>query len=425
MMAEGLSRSLSSLANVMAEFDAAAKYLSLDADHIAFIKQPRCTLKLRLPVQLDDGKIKVFDAYHTVHSIMRGPSIGGIQFRTNIRWETVEAFAFWSTHRCALLGIPFGGSYGAIECDPANYSVGELERISRRYMAELADIIKPNNDILTADIGTNQQVMCWFMDTYSMHHGDFSPAVVLGKPTDLGGIKAPINLASIGVDLCIRKACEHKKLAIKGAKVAIQGFGKVGMNVAKLLADEGAKIVAIADISGAYANEQGIDIDEAVWHQQSHGILDGLDGELSVQKLDDPKELFELPVDILVLAAIELQITEENMTGVKAKIIAEVAHDPISPKADRHFHEKGTLVIPDILCGAGGVAGYYLEWVQNRLGYYWPVERTQNEVRDVVGSAFEGSMEIARSGLIPLRLASAVLAVKRLAKAAELRGVYA
>jgi len=420
-----ISRTLSSLSNVMAEFDAAAKYLALEPDQIAFIKEPRCSLKLNLPVQLDNGRIKVFRAYHTIHSIMRGPSIGGVQFRPDIDIETVEALAFWSTHRCALLGIPFGGSYGAVECDPSMYSVGELERISRRYVAELVDLVKPNNDVMTSDIGTNQQVMCWFMDTYSAHFGNFTPAVVSGKPKDLGGVASLVHPASVGVDLCIRRACEHTGLDIKKAKVAIQGFGKVGMNVARLLAKAGAKITAVADISGAYFNERGINIEQAVWHQQSYGILDGLEGELDVKKLDDPLKLFELPVDIIVPAAIELQIMKENVANVKAKIIAEAAHDPVSPIADKILHERGTLVIPDILCNSGGVTGYYLEWVQNRMGYYWSAERMNDDVSRIVGLAFDEAMSIAKKGLIPLRLAATVLALKRVVKAAELRGVYA
>lgn len=421
----GLSKSLSSLENVMAEFDAAASHLSLEPGLIAFIKEPRCTLKLNLPVQMDDGRIKNFKAYHTIHSIIRGPSIGGVQFRPNIKPETVEALAFWSTHRCALLGIPFGGSYGAVECEPSLFSVGELERISRRYVAELVDLIKPNNDILTSDIGTNQQIMCWFLDTYSAHLGNYTPAVVAGKPTDLGGATCPIYPAAIGVDLCIRRACEQIGLNIAGAKVAIQGFGKVGMNVARLLAKAGAKIVAIADISGAYANENGINIDEAIWHQQSYGILDGLDGETDVAKLDDPLKIFELPVDILVPAAIELQITKENVDNVRARIVAEAAHDPVSPIADKRLYERGVIVIPDILCNAGGVSGYYLEWVQNKMGYYWSPERMQQEVSQIVSRAFDQAMEIAREESIPLRLAAAVLAVKRIVQAARLRGIYA
>jgi glutamate dehydrogenase (NAD(P)+) len=417
-------RSPGSLGNVMAEFDAAAAYLSLSPQEIALLKEPRLSLRLKLPVRMDDGSIHVFKAYHTVHSTTRGPSIGGVQFRPEVDLELVEALAFWSTHQCALLGMPFGGSWGAVECDPATLSVGELERLSRQYLVELMGIVKPNNDILTADIGTNQQVMCWLMDTYSMHYRDFEPAVVLGKPTDLGGLTAPVHPAALGVDLCIRKACEHFGLKLQGARVAIQGFGKVGMNLARLLHNGGAKIVAVADISGAYVNEGGIQVDEVVWHQESYGILDGLEGEADLIKLDDPMGLFELGVDILVPAAVELQVTDENVDRVKAKIVAEVAYDPVSPGADRKLYERGTLVIPDILCNAGGVSGYYLEWVQNRMGYYWPEESVRQDVCDIVGRGFDGAMKIAVEDSIPLRLAAAVVAVKRLAAVVRLRGAY-
>lgn len=416
---------MSSLTNIMAEFDAAASHLQLSPDETTFIKEPRCTIKLNLPVQMDSGRIKNFKAYHSIHSIVRGPSIGGVQFRPDIQPDTVEALAFWSTHRCALLNIPFGGSYGAVICDPGEYSVGELERISRRYIAELIQIVNPNNDILTADIGTDQQIMCWFMDYFSSHYGGFNSAVVLGKPVGLGGASYTTHPGAIGVYLCIQKAAQYTGLDISKAKVAIQGFGKVGMNVAKLLHKAGAKITAVADVSGAYVNEKGINIDEVVWHQQSYGILDGLDGEVDVIKLDDPMKIFELPVDILVPAAIEMQITSQNASNVKAKIIAEVANDPVSPEADKALYERGTLVIPDILCNSGGVTGYYLEWVQNRTGYYWPADRMQEEVSRIVGKAFDGAIELMKKESIPLRLAAAIVAVKRVAKAAKLRGLYA
>lgn len=418
-------RPLNSLSNVKGEFDVAAKFLKLTEDQIATIKEPRFSGRLKFPVQMDDGKVKTFTAYQSIHSLMRGPSIGGIQLRPNVDPETVEALAFWSTHRCALLGIPFGGSHGAIECDPSAYSIGELERISRRYAADLTHLIGPNNNILTSDIGSNQQIMCWFMDTYSAHIGKFTPSVVAGKPTDLGGILSPVYPVAIGVDLCIRKACELIGLPIKGARVAIQGFGKVGMNVAKLLHDDGAKIIAIADVSGAYFNDNGINVNEAVWHQQSYGILDGLASEVEVQKLDDPMKIFSLPVDILIPAAIELQITQKNMDQVKAKIIAEAAHDPVSPVADSKLYKKGTLIIPDILCNSGGVTGHYLEWVQNRTGYYWASDILQKEVCQIVGKAFDNVSKIMKEEKIPMRSAAAILAVKRLVFAANLRGVYA
>jgi len=415
----------SSLSNVTGEFDAAAKHLNLSEDQVALIKEPRFSARLKFPVQLDDGRVKIFRAFHTIHSTMRGPSIGGVQIRPKIDTETVDALAFWSSHRCALLGIPFGGSCGAIECDPQMFSLGEMERISRRYVADLKHLVSPNNDILTADIGSNQQTMCWFMDTYSAHERNYSPAVVLGKPLGLGGTAFPFHPVAMGIDLCVRKACEHIGLSIKGSRVAIQGFGKVGMNVAKLLHTAGAKIIAVSDISGAYFDPKGINIDRVIWHQQSYGILDGLAGEMDIEKMDDPSKLFELDADILIPAAIELQITKENAGRIKAKIIAEAANDPVSPAADQKLYKDGVIIIPDILCNSGGATGYYLEWVMNRTGYYWGPELLQKEVENVVGKAFDSVLNISQKEKIPFRLAAAILAVKRLSSAAGLRGIYA
>lgn len=424
-MEEKRSYKSGSLSNVVKEFRAAADFLSLSKDQRLFIEEPRFSARLKLPVRLDSGKISIFKAYHTIHSIIRGPAIGGVQFRPNVDMEIVEALALWSTHRCSLLNIPFGGSYGAIDCDPASLSVGELERLSRRYVAELSQLINPDNDILTADIGTNQQIMCWFMDTYSSHVGSHKPAVALGKPVDLGGSEFSIYPTAFGAMRCICKACDSLKLNLKGCKIAIQGFGKVGMNMAKLLSSHGAIVIGIGDISGAYFNKKGINVDEVLWHQQSNGILDGLEGETDVEKMDDPTGLLTLPIDILIPAAIELQITEDNMFEVKAKIIAEIAHDPVSPLADRYLHEKGVLVIPDILCNSGGTIGRYLEWVQNNTGYYWLPEKVNLEIQKIIDNSIDKTMELSKNHSISMRLAAAVLAVQRIARAAELRGVYA
>ena len=414
-----------SLANVVREFKAAADFLSLSKDQRSFIEEPRFSARLKLPIRLDNGQIKIFKAYHTIHSIIRGPAIGGVQLRADIDTNIVEALAFWSTHRCSLLNIPFGGSSGAIECDASLCSAGELERLSRRYVAELSQLINTDNDILTADMGTNQQIMCWFMDTYSSHVGGYAPAVALGKPFDLGGSKFSVYPTALGALICIQKACESIKLNLSDSKVAIQGFGKAGMNIARLLNDAGATIIAVADISGAYFNKDGINVDEVLWHQQSNGILDGLEGETCVTKMDDPVALFGLPVDILIPAAVELQITDINMFEVEARIIAEVAHDPVSPLADRYLHDKGTLIIPDILCNSGGTIGRYLEWVQNKTGYYWLPEKVNSEIQNIISNAFDKTMEQSKKHSISMRLAAAVLAVQRIAKAAELRGVYA
>lgn len=414
-----------SLNNVIREFKSAADFLSLTKDQRSFIEEPRFSARLKLPIRLDNGQIRVFKAYHTIHSIIRGPAMGGVQFRTKIDTNIVDALAFWSTNRCSLLDIPFGGSCGAIECDVSMLSLGELERISRRYIAELSQLVNPDNDILAADIGTNQQIMCWFMDTYSMHKRGYVPAVALGKPADLGGSTYSTYPTSAGAYVCIEKACSSLGMQLRGLTAAIQGFGKVGMNLARLLYQAGVKIVAVADISGAYANSRGLDIEKVIWHQQSNGILDGLDGETDSEKLSDPMSIFSLPVDILVPAAVELQITEENMFDIRAKIIAEIAHDPVSPLADRYLYEKGVLIIPDILCNSGGTVGRYLEWVQNRTGYYWLPEKINADIKRILSDAFDKTMELSKKNSLSLRLAAAVLAVQRVARAAELRGVYA
>lgn len=414
-----------SLQNVTAEFDAAAEHLALDNRQTAYIREPRASTRFKLPLRRDDSSVQCLKAYHSVHSVMCGPAIGGIQFRPAITQEMVEALAFWATHRCALLGIPFGGCAGAIEGDPADFSAGELERLSRQYALELSQHIHPNASVLTADIGTNQQTMCWIMDTYSMNRGAYTPAVVLGKPVDLGGAAGSEHSTAIGAELCVRKACNRARIDLHGARIAIQGFGKVGARLAQSLAADGARIVGIADITGAYVNDEGIPVREMVWHQQSYGLLDGVESEVDVHKLDDPLKLLSLPVDVLILAAVELQITEENVDDVRARVVAEVAHDPVSPGADQRLFERNVLVIPDILCNAGGVAGHYCEWAQDRLGYYWTPERMRSEIQTLVGNAFDRVIALSDRERLSLRFAAATLAVQRVADTARLRGYYA
>ena len=422
---EKMARTYNSLTNVIGEFEAAAKHIALDDDQIEFIRNPRYSIKLMLPVKLDNNKTKVFKAYHVVHSNMRGPSIGGLQIRPNICFDTVEALAFWSNHQCALLGIPFGGSYGAIECNPTLYSESELEGLVRRYVAELSMLINANNDLMTSDIGTNQQTMCWLMDTFCNHVEKFIPAVALGKPIGLCGIKYNNHPVAIGVMICIRKACEHIGIKLKKAKVSIQGFGKAGRNIAELLYKEGAKIIAISDLSGVYYNEKGINIDDAVDHHHALKTLKGLESKIKVKKINNGLDIYKIPVDITIPAAVELQITKENIKDIKTKIIAEVANGPISPIADKILYERGVFVIPDILCNSGGISGHYFEWVQNRTGYYWTAEALGKEISDIVEKSFDDSIKKMNKYSIPLRLAASALAIKRISTVAGLRGMYA
>ncbi len=413
-----------SLQNVKGEFQAAAKYLGLPEDLIQSFEQPQYSVRMNLPVRMDNGKIRTFTAYHSIHSTKKGPAVGGIRYREGIDQKMVDAFAFWSSNRCALLNIPFGGSSSAVDCDPATCSVGELERITRAFVVSASSFLGPDHDVLTSNHGTNQQVMCWIMDTYSRHMKKHSPAVVLGKPLDLGGMHTSNHPVAVGVELCIRRAAEKLGIPIKGARVAIQGFGSVGAPLVKSLHDAGAKIVAVADITGAYVNEDGINVDELLWHRDSYGMLYGAESELNVEKMEDPFGVFELPVDILIPAAVELQITEENVDRVNAKIIAEVAFDPISPEADRALAKRGVWVIPDILCNSGGVSGNYLEWVQNRMGYYWKSNRVTQEIERLVGQAFDACSKVMVKEGIPMRLAASVCAVRGVVRAAEMRGSH-
>lgn len=413
-----------SFQNVKGEFEAAAKYLNLSDDLIRTFEQPRYSLRLSLPVRMDSGKIKTFTAFHSIHSTVKGPAIGGIRFRPGIEQRVVDAFAFWSSHRCALLNIPFGGGSSAVDCDPAACSAGELERITRAFVIAASGFLGPDHDILTSNLGTNQQVMCWVMDTYSLNQKRYSPDVALGKPLGLGGTAMESHPVAIGAELCIQRAAEKLGIDMKGARVAIQGFGSVGAPLVKLLEKSGAKLVAVADVSGSYVNENGIQVDELLWHRDSYGMLYGAEAELDVEKMDDPFGVFEVPVDILIAAALELQITEENVHRVQAKIIAEVAYDPISPEADQYLAKRGVWVIPDILCNSGGVSGYYLEWVQNRMGYYWKSPRITREIEKLVGNAFDECSRVMVKEGIPMRLAASVCAVRRIARAAELRGSH-
>jgi len=413
-----------SLQNVKGEFEAAARYLGLQEDIVQTFEQPQYSVRMNLPVRMDNGKLRMFAAYHSIHSTKKGPAMGGVRYREGIHQEMVDAFAFWSSNRCALLNIPFGGSSSAVDCDPAACSVGELERITRAFVLSSSSFLGPDYDVLTSNHGTNQQIMCWIMDTYSYQSQRHSPAVVLGKPLDLGGMTLRNHPVAVGAQTCIERAAAKLEINMDGARVAIQGFGSVGAPLVKSLSKAGAKIVAVADITGAYVNDKGINVEEILWHRDSYGMLYGAESELDVEKLDDPFGVFEVPVEILIPAAVELQITEENVDRVEAKIVAEVALDPISPEADRALGERGIWVIPDILCNSGGVSGYYLEWVQNRMGYYWKEPRVTREIQRLVGRAFDECSKVMEEEDIPMRLAASVCALRGIVRAAELRGSH-
>jgi glutamate dehydrogenase/leucine dehydrogenase len=419
------TQAISAFENALRQFDAAAKILNLTPDQIAVIKEPRRVTEVKLPVRVDDGRIEVFTAYRVQHNIARGPAKGGVRFHPGVTLDEVKALAFWMTYKCAVVNIPFGGGKGGVICDPSKLSMAEFERLARRYFSEMIDLFGPDRDVPAPDVGTNPQVMSWFLDVYASHKRDFVPAVVTGKPLELGGSEGRAEATAQGMLYTIREAARHLGMELRGRTVAIEGFGNVGSNAAKLLDREGCRIVAVSDVSGAFHNVEGIDVAAALRHVKAHGRLTGLERSTAASVLDDPMKLLELDVDILVPAALENRITGANADRVRARLIAEGANGPLTVDADRILAAKGVFVIPDILCNAGGVTVSYLEWVQNKMGYYWKNERIQEDLSRIMCDAFHAILETSQHYGVDMRVAAFVLAIRRVTRASEMRGLYA
>jgi len=411
--------------NALKQFDRAARTLKLTDNQIAVIKEPRRVTEVKLPVRMDDGTIKIFKGYRVHHNLARGPAKGGVRFHQDVNVEEVKALSFWMTFKCAVVNIPFGGGKGGVVVDPRKLSYGELERLARRYFAEMIDLFGPDRDVPAPDVNTNQQVMAWFMDTYSMHMQNYVPAVVTGKPLDLGGSQGRVSATAQGMAFCVHRAAAHLNMQLKGAKVAIQGFGNAGSFAAKLLSEDGCIIQAISDVDGAFYSEKGLDIEAAIKHVQRSGSLKDFHKASEAQKMSEPMDLLELPVDILIPAALENQITQDNAERVKAKMIAECANGPLTTEADDIMERKGTFIIPDILCNAGGVTVSYFEWVQNRMGYYWNEKHIFEELKRYMDDAFDAVLQASLDYQVPMRTAAFIVAIQRVTKAAELRGLYA
>ena len=421
MAAIGANSQLNPLENAERQFEEAATKLQLNAGVKEMLKRPRRATIQSLPIMMDDGTIKVFTGYRVQHSIARGPAKGGIRFHQDVTLEEVEALASWMTWKCAVADIPFGGGKGGIKVDPRLLSRSELERLTRRYAADLSDLFGPESDVPAPDVNTGEREMAWFVDTYSMHERRTELAVVTGKPIEIGGSQGRREATGRGVMITIDQMCKHLNMPLAGARVAVQGFGNVGGVSADLLAREcGAKIVAVSDVTGAIHNPAGLDIPALLKYAAEKKSIIGFPGS---QTLATP--IIEYDCDILVPAALENQITAENAGSVRAKIIGEGANGPTTPDADVILESKGIWVIPDILCNAGGVTVSYFEWVQNRMGFYWPESEVNSRLRQYMEKAFADVLKTSLEARSSMRMGAYMVAIKRVHKVHELRGMYA
>jgi glutamate dehydrogenase (NAD(P)+) len=408
--------------SMMKRFDKAAEILQLERGVYDFLKTPALQVIVSIPIQMDDGRIEVFEGYRVIHNYALGPAKGGIRYAPDVTLDEVKALAAWMTWKCAVMDIPFGGAKGAVKCDPRKLTKVELEKITRRYTANLLDIIGPDKDIPAPDLNTDEQIMAWIMDTYSMHVRRTERAVVTGKPLILGGSPGRREATGRGVMIVTLAAMEKLKLKPKKSTAVVQGFGNVGSVSAKLLAEKGLKIIAISDITGGYYNKKGIDIEKAIQYVQKNPerTLEGFDGGEKITN----EELLELECDVLIPAAREDQITKNNAPNIKAKLIVEGANGPTTASADPILEEKGILVVPDIVANAGGVTVSYFEWVQDRMGYYWTAEMVNERLERMMLSAFENVYNTAKKYNVSLRLGAYILAVDKVAKTLKIRGIY-
>jgi glutamate dehydrogenase (NAD(P)+) len=402
------------------QFDDTADHLGLEPGIRAVLRVAQREWTVRFPVKRDDGSVQVFTGYRVQHNVARGPAKGGLRFHPQADIDDVRALAMWMTWKCALVNVPFGGAKGGVTCDPGAMSPKELEALTRRFATELEGIIGPDSDIPAPDVGTNAQTMAWIMDTISMHRGHSVPGVVTGKPISIGGSAGRADATGQGVVYTIDAAARRLGLSLAGSRVAVQGFGNVGEATARLLHAAGAKVVAITDVHGGVARDGGLDVPFLRRHLQEHGTIAGAPDTRPI----DNAELFGLDVDVLVLAALEGQITGANAGTVRARILAEAANGPVSPDADGILRDNGVVVIPDILCNAGGVIVSYFEWAQNRASLAWPLDEINERLRRQILTAAEAVWERAEREQIAPRLAANAIAIERVAEATRLRGIY-
>jgi glutamate dehydrogenase (NAD(P)+) len=406
---------------MLQEFDGAARILNLEPGIWKILTHPKRQITVSCPIQMDNGEIEVFTGYRVQYNITLGPAKGGIRYHPGVSLDEVTALAAWMTWKCAVAHIPFGGGKGGVICDPTKMSKREIEALTRRYIAEIVDAIGPEKDVPAPDVNTNEQIMAWVMDTYSMHVGHTTTSVVTGKPVELGGSLGRREATGRGVMIVTRESVQHVGFALKGATVAVQGFGNVGSISAELLAEEGAKIVAVTDWKGGVYNPKGLDITKLLAYVQQNKTVEGFPGAEPLASAD----LFTLDVDVLIPAALENQITIENAPGIKAKVVIEGANGPTTPEAHRHLHERGVFVVPDILANSSGVTTSYFEWVQDRYGYFWTEKEVNERLEAKMCEAFNAVLQTSLKYKVDMRTAAYIVAIGRVATVTRMRGMYA
>jgi glutamate dehydrogenase (NAD(P)+) len=403
-----------------AQLRRAAEICDISENMLNVLLECKKALVVSIPTRMDDGNVQVFEGFRVVHNVARGPAKGGIRYHLDVTLEETKALSMWMTWKCALMGLPFGGAKGGVVCDPKSMSEAEIERMTRRYTTEIITQIGPESDIPAPDVGTSGREMAWIFDTYSMNRGYSVLGVVTGKPLAIGGSLGRIEATARGSAYCIREALRKRNERVQGRRVAIQGFGNVGSNLALILAADGATIVGLSDSRGGISNADGIDVDAAIAHKREHGTLAGAPGAEEITN----EELLLLDCDILAPCALEQVITADNADKVKASIVCEGANGPVTPEADQILEDRDILVLPDVLANAGGVVVSYFEWVQGLQEYFWKEAEVNAKLNDIVTRAFAETWRWHEDRSLPLRQAAYAIAVGRVAEATTTRGLY-
>ncbi|MGO8686114.1 MAG: Glu/Leu/Phe/Val family dehydrogenase [Candidatus Dormibacteria bacterium] len=406
--------------NAQRQFDAAAELLELEVGVRSFLREAQRELIVHFPVKMDDGSIQMFEGYRVQHNLARGPAKGGIRFHPRVTLSEVKALAMWMTWKCAASGLPFGGAKGGVVVDPKRLSISELERLTRRYAAEISVLIGPERDIPAPDVNTTPQVMAWIMDTMSMSAGYSIPAAVTGKPIAVGGSEGRNEATGRGVAVVALRACTHLGRDPRTSTVAVQGFGNAGSIAARLMAADGFTIRAVSDTGGAIWSDRPLPVLEVIEHKRRTGSVAGFPGTRAISNA----ELLAAPVDVLVPAALENEITGENAGAVQATLILEAANGPVTPAADEILARRGVTVVPDIIANAGGVTVSYFEWVQDLQSFFWEEAEINDRLQRIMTTSFETAWEASQRLSVPLRLGAYTVAVQRVAEATTARGIY-